>query len=165
MSAPLFSLFATFIHRIIKCESNRVTFVWLQSTFEPDCVVFPQSISVSGTQIRPQRWWNVPADHCVDHAEGAWQWRPDQQLQFTGFYHWWQQGAGTMCCAASCYPSVERESIFQKAFSTVYWLVQIKHFSVFLGLRLCFSMSVDRQPCRHHRGECLTFPYDWTKNR
>lgn len=113
-------LFATFICRIIKCESYWVTVVWLQSIFVLIVLSFPQSISVSGTQIRPRRWWDVPADHRVGHAEGAWQWRPDQQLQFAGFHHWWQQGAGSVRCAASCHPSVERESSFQTAISLVY---------------------------------------------
>lgn len=100
--------------------------------FCSDCVVFPQSISVSGTQIRPRRWWNVPADHRVGHAEGAWQWRPDQQLQFAGFHHWWQQGSGAMRCAASCHPSVERESNWRPSLLFI-GLFKLKH--VFLVLR------------------------------
>lgn len=57
-------------------------------------------------------------------------------------------------------PAILQWNVSPTVFSPVYWLVQIKHFNVFLGLHLCFSMSAGWQPCRHHRGECLTFPYD-----
>lgn len=100
--------------------------------------LFPQPVTVSWTQIRPQRWWNVPAYHRLRHAEGAGQWAHDQQLQLSRIHHWWKEGVWALRPAASCYPSVESETSVCVAFTPVHWLCHVK---VLIFSLLCFMLA------------------------